>query len=232
MFPAGFHAASLFPTATPKCQSETKLKSGVDRSVAPSAAIFVLWPHEAFDRVSGQKEFKQYSSLTAPALAAGMVRSLMYQQEFATLPPAFQMQVQHMSTLFHSLVASDNLQAVLEFNKSVLFMLERGQLRWSPEFAPLLQSMQIQYLANLRPSLAPYSSSGKKAEKPDNANKDTERDKRFAEVRNTFCAAFQRGECAESGDHGGKFHLCKFCFGMRSQRQPHKPSNCPSKPPQ
>ena len=49
--PVGFHAASLFPSSHPKCSSETKLKSGLDRSVAPSAAVYILWPHEAFDFV-------------------------------------------------------------------------------------------------------------------------------------------------------------------------------------
>ncbi len=86
MFPTGFHAASLFPSTQSKCGSEGKLKSGLDRSVAPSAAVYVLWPHEAFDRVSGQKDVKHYGDLTTGALAAGMIRSIMYLPEFSAVP--------------------------------------------------------------------------------------------------------------------------------------------------
>ena len=114
-FPTGFHAASLFPSTQPRCGSEGKLKSGLDRSVAPSAAVYVLWPHEAFDRVSGQKDFKHYADLTTGALAAGMIRSIMYLPEFSAVPTNIQMQLQHLSTLFHSIVATNNLKAALEF---------------------------------------------------------------------------------------------------------------------
>ena len=103
--PVGFHAASLFPTSHPKCSSDSKLKSGLDRTVAPTAAVYVLWPHEAFDRVSGQRDFKHYGDLSVGALAAGMVRSLLYLPEFTFIPTSMQMQLQNMSTLFHSIVA-------------------------------------------------------------------------------------------------------------------------------
>ena len=60
------------------------------------------------------------------------------------------MQLQHMSTLFHSIVGTNNLKSALEFQKSVLLMLERRQLRWEPQFSPLLQSMQISFLATVQ----------------------------------------------------------------------------------
>ena len=192
-----------------------------------------MWPHEAFDRVAGQKDYKQFTALSESALAAGMIRSLMYQPEFSALPDTFQMQIQHMSTIFHALVASENLPAILEFQKSILFMLERGQLRWSPEFSPLLQSMQIKFLANLRQTSSSTSDLSLGARKSDKkTTKNSEMAKRFDETKATFCSAYQKNECQETGDHNSKKHLCMFCYGMRNQRQAHTPEACPSKPSQ
>ena len=141
--PVGFHAASLFPSSHPKCSPDSKLKSGLDRTVAPSATIYVLWPHEAFDHVSDQRDYKHYGDLSVGALAAGMVRSLLYLPEFASIPTNIQMQLQHMSILFDSIVVTNNLKAALEFQKSILLMLERGQLQWEPQFAPSCSSCRL-----------------------------------------------------------------------------------------
>ena len=227
-YPTGFHAASLFPSNQSRCGSDSKLKSGLDRSVAPNAAVFVLWPHEAFDRVSGQKDFKHYGDLSTGALAAGMVRSIMYLPEFSSVPTNVQMQLQHMSTLFHSIVATNNLKSALEFQKSILLMLERGQLRWEPQFSPLLQSMQINYLATVRqtPSATGHPPDMKTKT---GRSKDPDMDKRWKEA-DLFCVPYQSGSCPQSADHDKKRHLCRFCYAMRNQKLAHVASSCPNDP--
>ena len=199
--------------------------------MAPSAAVYVLWPHEAFDRVSGQKEFKHYRDLSTGALAAGMVRSIMYLPEFASVPTNIQMQIQHMSTLFHSIVATNNLKSALEFQKSILLMLERGQLRWEPQFSPLLQSMQINFLATVRQAAAnlPHVPDTK-AKVQTSKSKDPEMDRRWKEARETFCAPYQTGACQSVADHDKKKHLCNYCYGMRNLRLSHVASSCPNDP--
>ena len=229
-YPVGFHPASLFPSSQSRCNSETKLKSGLDRSVAPNAAVFVLWPHEAFDRVSGQRDIKNYGDLSVGALAAGMIRSLMYLPEFASAPVNIQMQHQHMSNLFHSIVATNNLQAALEFEKSILLMVERGQLRWEPEFAPLLQSMQINYLASVRANPSSSQLDSAKGAKKGEDTQEQDKNRRFKEARDTFCSAYQDGSCPHAGHHDSKQHFCKFCWGMRSQKLGHVSTDCPNDP--
>ena len=229
--PGWFQAASPSPSSHPKCNSDTKLKSGLDRSVAPSATIYVLWPHEAFDRYSGRKDFKHYEDLSVGALAAGMVRALMYLPDFASTPTNIQMQLQNMSILFHSIVATNNLKSALEFQKSILLMLERGQLQWQPQFAPLLQSMQINYLASIRqvPTMT-TSSSNVKPESQSRKSKDPEMGKRWKEIENTFCSPYQDGKCSLPAGHDKKKHFCKFCFAMRKSKLTHIPSQCPHNP--
>ena len=162
------------------------------------------------------------------ALAAGLIRSLMYLPEFVATPVNIQMQLQHILTLFHSIVATNNLKAALEFKKLILLMGERGQLRWEPEFSPLLQLMQINYLASVRVSPGNFStqydsttkfSKQKSDTKP--APRDSDGGKRFKDAKETFCMAFQDGACPHLATHESKQHFCCFCWGMRSQKLSH-----------
>ena len=181
--------------------------------------------------MSGQRDYKHYGDLSVGALAAGMVRSLLYLPEFASIPTCLQMQLQHMSTLFHSIVATNNLKAALEFQKSILLMLERGQLQWEPQFAPLLQSMQINYLATVRQVSAVGSTlPDAKAKSQTTRARDPDMEKRWKEVTDSFCLLYQEGKCTQSADHDKKKHLCKFCFAMRNLKQAHMPNSCPHDP--
>ena len=160
-----------------------------------------------------------------------MIRSLLYLPEFSSIPTSLQMQLQHISTLFHSIVATNNLKSALEFQKSILLMLERGQLQWEPQFAPLLQSMQINYLATVR-QVPPGSTtpSDTKVKAQSSRSRDPDMEKRWKEVGDTFCAPFQDGKCSLPADHDRKKHLCKFCFAMRSLKLPHTAAQCPNDP--
>ena len=160
-----------------------------------------------------------------------MVRSLLYLPEFASIPTSIQMQLQHMSTLFHSIVATNNLKAALEFQKSILLMLERGQLQWEPQFAPLLQSMQINYLATVRQvSSAGSNPLDTKPKSQTTRSKDPDVEKRWKEVTDSFCSLYQDGKCTHAADHDKKKHLCKFCYAVRNLRLAHPPSTCPNDP--
>ena len=161
-----------------------------------------------------------------------MVRSLLYLPEFTSIPTSLQMQLQHISTLFHSIVATGNLKSALEFQKSILLMLERGQLQWEPQFAPLLQSMQINYLATVRQVSSPGSnlSDSKTKAQQSTRSRDTDMEQRWKEVSNSFCLPYQDGKCSQPSDHDRKKHLCKFCFAMRNQKLVHVANICPNDP--
>ena len=43
------------------------------------------------------------------------------------------------------------------------------------------------------------------------------------------CAAYQRGECTEAGDHAGFAHACVFCARMKQTAYPHTDKDCRGK---
>ena len=75
-------------------------------------------------------------------------------------------------------------------------MLERGQLRWEPQFSPLLQSMQINYLATVRQSSqAPNHPPETKAKS--GKARDPDMDRRWKEADSSFCVPYQTGACQQ-----------------------------------
>ena len=126
-----------------------ELKSGQDRSCAPKAKVHILWPHEAFDKVLGQKSFS-YSELTGPALAAGAIATLFHTPEFLLhTHESIQVYLEHISVLFHALSYSNNLSAVLDYHRAVLQLVEAGSITWSRSHRATLEGLRVNFLAGL-----------------------------------------------------------------------------------
>ena len=41
-----------------------------------------------------------------------------------------------------------------------------------------------------------------------------------------YCGPYQRGQCAERGDHGGLKHMCAFCYKTKATPYPHPEADC------
>ena len=41
-----------------------------------------------------------------------------------------------------------------------------------------------------------------------------------------YCGPYQRGQCAERGDHAGMKHMCAYCYKMKATPYPHPEAEC------
>ena len=206
-----------------------ELKSGQNRTSNPKAKVHIIWPHESFDSVLGQQTFA-YNDLTGPALAAGSIASLFHTMEYRDkTDDSVKMFLEHLSFLMHVLSFSDNIQAVLEFHRSVLLLIEAGSLRWSRQFERTLESMRVHFLANLRSISLSTSSSNSRGNVTSNPTKSVEI-VRKEEMERNVCFDYQTGSCSKPGDHEGRLHLCKFCWWKRDRKVAHQGNDCPEDP--
>ena len=210
------------------CGREPPLKSGEERTVNPTPRYRVIWPHEAFDPVSGQSDTPKYKDLSGAQLAAGLVRTLLVQpDQFTRVPRETQLYLQYVSFLLHALSASGNLTEVLKFNKLIMLLMEQGQFAWTDDHAPMMQSLQVSFRASLRKhSVTDQGSSEPGKDK----KRSKEEQQRFDEAKRVLCQAFQSNSCSESSHHSAGKHFCKYCFFKRNRNEPHPPSACPSDP--
>ena len=203
-----------------------ELKSGQDRSCAPKAKVHIVWPHEAFDQVLGQRSFS-YSELTGPALAAGSIATLFHTPEFLLhTHESIQVYLEHLSVLFHALSFSNNLSAVLDYNRAVLQLVEAGAITWSRSHRATLEGLRINFLASLR--VQPPNPTSSQPLRPGDS-KDSE-SKRRSEAERETCKDYQDGKCDKSGDHDGKKHYCKYCWFKRCDKALHQAVDCPFGP--
>ena len=206
-----------------------QLKSGKDRMSNQKPKVNVLWPQECVDGILAKRTFA-YSELSPSALAAGCIASLFRTTEFYQCPESVQVYLQHVSYIFHCLSYSNNVKAVLDFHASILQQVEAGLITWSNVHDQTFTLQRLNFRAGLK-DLSPSSGTYNSGTSNENNKKRDEQSKRKTEVDRVVCSDFKVGKCSQSGDHGGKRHVCHFCWWIRNMpNATHSPLECPDDP--
>ena len=188
-----------------------QMKSGQDRLSHHHPRVNVHWPHECVDAILAKRSYA-YNDLSGSALAAGCIASLFRTSEYYQSPEAMEVYLQHISFLFHCLSYSNNVPAILEFHASILGQIEAGLLTWSKSHEQTFTLQRLNFRSGLKEIQTVYTGA---TGTNDKKNKEEE-NKRKAEAERTVCADYGEGKCTQSGDHGGKRHVCFFCWWKRN----------------
>ena len=203
------------------------MKSGQDRTSSYRARVHVSWPHECVDSILAKRTYT-YKELSGSALAAGSIASLFRTSEFFQCPESIQVYLQHVSFIFHCLSYSHNVQAVLDFHASILAKIEAGLLTWSRSHEATITLQRLNFRSGLK-ELPVSQSAGSSTE--DTKKKREEEARRKVEMEKSVCSEYKDGNCPQSGDHGGKRHVCHFCWWKRGNTNAlHAPGSCPFGP--
>ena len=144
--------------------------------------------------------------------------------EFYQCPESVQVCLHHVSFLFHCLTYSNNNQAILDFHSSILSQVEAGLLTWSRVHD---QTFTLQRL-NFRASLKDLPTSGGSVVSDEVKRKKDEQQKKKIEAEKATCKEFRDGNCTHQANHGGKRHVCHYCWYMRDNHAAvHTPAECP-----
>ena len=148
------------------------------------------------------------------------------------MPEQIQVYLEHLSTLFHSLAYSGNLQAVLDYHASILRMVEADKVHWSRSEGLLLDSIRVNFLATLRAT--PAAPAAAKATKKEDAPNNSKRQQNRARANKITCDDYNTtagSTCKKPGDHDSVRHVCWACVVYRDKEAPHPLADCPDKKP-